>query len=235
MSGSSEGARKRWATPGYKEKMHVIMENVWYDPGIQARKSDARRGVQMTESAKTKLRQTLSDPIQRARMSMNVSGDKNPAKRPDVRAKISASAKSRLLPKERIAQLQKQCREMHTSAWCKNQSTKMCGDKNPKWMGGISFEPYCPKFTKPLKDYIRQKFHHQCVRCGSYGNGRKLDVHHVDFNKMQGCKGQTWALIPLCRVCHAWTTNHRHDAFNTFINYWALNNEINFDVNEEFR
>jgi len=226
--GLSEGAIKRWAAPGYKEKMRAIMKNTQSDPGRRAHMSEVLKGRKRKESSKAKLRETLKDPLIRARRSANVLGDKNPAKRPDVRAKISAKAKARTLSEERILQLQKQVREFHTPDWCKTQSEKMSGDKNPRWLGGKSFEPYCPAFTKPLKEYIRQKFHHKCVRCGSDGNGKKLDVHHIDFNKLQGCKGMTWALVPLCRHCHAWTTNHRHDAFNTFICYWALNDEINF-------
>ena len=35
----------------------------------------------------------------------------------------------------------------------------------------------------------------------------KLDVHHIDYNKGQGCSEHEWRLIPLCRSCHI-KTNH---------------------------
>jgi hypothetical protein len=174
-------------------------------------------------------------PEVKAARSALIKGDRNPSKRPDVRAKLSAATKKRNRSEKDIEQIRKMAREAHTPKWCENQSKAMRGENNPRWRGGISFEPYCPKFTNSLKEYIRQKFNHQCFRCGSDGGDRKLDVHHVDYNKLQGCKGMTWALIPLCQVCHAWTTNHRHDAFNTLINYWVMNSEINFHANEELR
>lgn len=106
------------------------------------------------------------------------------------------------------------------------QSLKQ-GEGNPMWLGGKSFEPYCHKFNDELKEYVRDKFGRQCFICGSPENGRKLSVHHVDYNKLQGCKGKTWTLIPLCNSCHPKTNRNRSHWFNLLINYWALNPEIN--------
>jgi hypothetical protein len=100
------------------------------------------------------------------------------------------------------------------------------GENNPMWAGGKSFEPYCPKFNDELKEYIRGRFGRKCVVCGQPENGRKLAVHHVDYNKLQGCKGKTWSLIPLCHSCHTKTNCNRHHWFNLLSNYWATNPEI---------
>jgi len=108
------------------------------------------------------------------------------------------------------------------------------GEKNPAWRGGISFLPYCHKFNKPLKEEIRELFGRKCYICKKTEkkNKKRLDVHHCDFNKQQGCKGNlTWKLLPLCKSCHAWTTNNRHEAFTLLVNYWAQNPEINFNPN----
>jgi len=73
------------------------------------------------------------------------------------------------------------------------------------WKGFVSFEPYCHKFNYALKEKIRNKYSRICVLCGKseIENGRRLDVHHIDGDKMQGCEGKKFLLVPLCHSCHA--------------------------------
>lgn len=85
------------------------------------------------------------------------------------------------------------------------------GDKNPNWQGGKSFEPYCIKFSNKLKEEVRDRYNRMCVVCGmsEENNNQKLCVHHIDYNKDQGCNGHEWKLVPLCRVCHSKTNGDR--------------------------
>jgi transposase len=107
---------------------------------------------------------------------------------------------------------------------------KFKGDKHPNWKGGISYLPYCKKFG-PMREQVREAFGRKCFLCGFSENGRKLDVHHCDFNKNQGCAGSRgWKLVPLCKHCHAKTTNHRFFYFMLLANYWAMNSNINFNL-----
>lgn len=84
------------------------------------------------------------------------------------------------------------------------------GKNHPNWQGGISFEPYCNKFNNKLKEEIRNKYDRKCVICDKDEQDnitkndkfRKLDVHHIDLDKGQGCNGKEWKLIPLCMSCH---------------------------------
>ncbi len=84
------------------------------------------------------------------------------------------------------------------------------GENHWNWQNGKSFEPYCPKFTKELKEEIRNKYDRKCCICGKNekynitkkGKMIKLCVHHVDMDKGQGCSGKRWKLIPLCINCH---------------------------------
>jgi hypothetical protein len=105
-------------------------------------------------------------------------------------------------------------------------ATKKTGDKNSNWRGGTSFGPYCQKFNAPLKRDIRDKFEHRCYLCGAPENGRKLAVHHCDYNKGQGC-GFKWSLVALCKSCHMKTNRNKHYYFNRQATYWAENPEIN--------
>lgn len=87
----------------------------------------------------------------------------------------------------------------------------MKGENAPSWQGGISFGRYCPKFNEAIKEEIREKYGRQCFLCGKTEkeNGRKLDVHHIDYEKSRGCSGKRWLLIPLCKSCHAKTGHNR--------------------------
>jgi len=87
---------------------------------------------------------------------------------------------------------------------------KMQGENNPSWKGGTSFEPYCSKFNFDLKEKIRNGNKRKCILCGKSEilNGRKLSIHHIDGDKMQGCDGKKWKLMPLCQSCHSKCHSH---------------------------
>lgn len=102
--------------------------------------------------------------------------------------------------------------------WVSKSLKGQTGEKARAWKGGISFEPYCPKFNDALKEEIREKFSRVCFLCPKTEeeNGRKLDVHHVDYNKEQGCNGVRWLLVPLCMSCNA-RVNKDRDYWQDFI------------------
>lgn len=75
------------------------------------------------------------------------------------------------------------------------------GEQNPSWIDGRSFEPYTSQFNKEIKELIRQRDNYQCQKCGmpECEGDRKLDIHHIDYNK-KNCKSSN--LISLCRRCN---------------------------------
>lgn len=82
------------------------------------------------------------------------------------------------------------------------------GEKSPFWKGGISFEPYCPKFNNELKECIRERDNRICQECGKneQENKRKLDVHHIHYDK-PNCNPD---LISLCNSCNS-KVNYNRD------------------------
>jgi len=59
---------------------------------------------------------------------------------------------------------------------------------------------YPRAFDKQLKNRIRARDGFSCVLCGvPQGNGRLLDVHHIDYNKKNLAQEN---LVSLCRFCH---------------------------------
>jgi hypothetical protein len=86
-------------------------------------------------------------------------------------------------------------------------SVATSGEKNPRWRGGISFEPYCPKWNKDLRRRIRAFFDHRCIMCGKSQAGERLSCHHVEYNKSACCDGKPVQFAALCRRHHNMTTN----------------------------
>lgn len=87
-------------------------------------------------------------------------------------------------------------------------SCSVQGINREDFNGFISYDPYCEKFNKVKKKEVRNKYnncdyltgiHRDICNRDKSGKVRELDVHHVDFNKMQGCKGHEWLLIPVSR------------------------------------
>jgi len=74
------------------------------------------------------------------------------------------------------------------------------------WIDGSSFEPYPLGWTKTFKEQIRKRDKHRCRRCGCKENGRKLDIHHIDYNK-ENLSPEN--LISLCHTCHMRTNGDR--------------------------
>lgn len=88
----------------------------------------------------------------------------------------------------------------------KKMSDAKKGELHPNWKNGASFEPYCEKFNDEFKEDIRDKFGRICFLCPKTEeeNGKKLSVHHVNYNKNCGCDGdETCQFVPLCIGCNA--------------------------------
>jgi hypothetical protein len=89
------------------------------------------------------------------------------------------------------------------------------GNQHIFWKGGISFEPYSPEFNQQLKEKIRKRDNYVCQDCGFAQNGKKLTVHHIDYNKKNNSPSN---LIALCSNCHSKTNYNREDWQNYFKN-----------------
>lgn len=102
--------------------------------------------------------------------------------------------------------------------WYDYYSKNFSGENSPMWEGGISFLPYCFKFNNKRRQAVRDFFNNTCIICGKHQSEEltKLDVHHVYYNKDDGCDGRPFNLVPLCHACHT-RTNHNRDYWEIFI------------------
>lgn len=104
----------------------------------------------------------------------------------------------------------KTCR--NPDCYKKWMSISFTGEKSNMWKGGISFEPYCPKFNKTFKERVRAFFDYKCVECGIEQDKYKHSVHHVHYNKESCCDPNIPKMfVPLCRSCHTKTNTNREE------------------------
>jgi hypothetical protein len=118
---------------------------------------------------------------------------------------------------ERKSGLTKRIGQKRSEEVKKKMSKSRSGSKHWNWKGGVKNLPYCPKFTEYVKERVRNHFKRKCYLCGkpeTKNNNKKLSVHHVNYDKGQGCSG-TWLLIPLCNSCHT-KTNFNRDYWETY-------------------
>jgi len=76
------------------------------------------------------------------------------------------------------------------------------GSNNFNWKGGSSFFPYSVDFNNQLKELIRHRDGFRCQLCGcsEIENTKKLDVHHIDYNKLNS---NPLNLVSLCHRCNS--------------------------------
>jgi ribosomal protein S14 len=133
------------------------------------------------------------------------SGENHPKYVPKVKLNCKICGKEyEVIPY--LADKLKTCRD--PDCYKKWMSKINTGENHPLWQGGLSFEPYCPKFNNSFKERVRAYFNNRCVQCGTPQNGEKLHVHHVHYNKSSCCDPNVPKMfVPLCRSCHT-KTNH---------------------------
>jgi len=76
---------------------------------------------------------------------------------------------------------------------------KKMGKNNHMWLGGISFEPYTPKFNVVLQRQIMERDNFTCKNPNCDRVHTRLCIHHIDYCK-ENCKESN--LITLCVSCN---------------------------------
>lgn len=128
----------------------------------------------------------------------------------ETRKKMSEFQKARMQKPEERLKRSLQTKKYFESPEARQHASEMKrGEKSPTWKGGISFEPYCIKFTKEFRERVRMFFNHECVLCGVKQTTRKLHVHHVNYNKDTCCNDAPRLFVTLCMSCHSKTLLRR--------------------------
>jgi len=165
-----------------KEKLRNAMKNRKFTEEWKQKISNAKKGKPMSEQQKMNL-------------SKGWKKENNKPCKEETKQKIS----KKLMGHEVKEETRQKLHETHL------------GEKAPNWKGGISFEPYCPKFNENLKLRVRAFFEYRCIICGKHENecNKKHCVHHVEYNKQACCDGKPVHFAILCTKHHTKTNNDR--------------------------
>lgn len=98
---------------------------------------------------------------------------------------------------EPVTKIQKYCNRKCAD---KHHAHRISGNGNGRYVHGDALRPYPPGWTRTHKEQIRERDGHSCRLCGRAAEPqRRLDVHHIDYNKDNLDPSN---LITLCRFCH---------------------------------
>jgi hypothetical protein len=107
-------------------------------------------------------------------------------------------------------------------------------EKHPCWLGGKSFEPYCPKFNKEFKSIIKLRDNYCCLNCGMSEQthiilkGKRMTVHHIDYDKKNTCLQNCCTLCNHCNI----KANINREQWTLFFQE-KLTNKYNYQYSKE--
>ncbi len=165
--------------------------------------------------ARKKISQGVKDfyknnPQAREILSEAKKGNKNPAKKLEVRQKLRELNLGKNNPnygKPRSIKSRKKVSASHQ------------GIKLEEWTHFTSFEPYGPEFNDTIKKKIRKRYNYICQLCGDKIIKQKLRkflcIHHIDFNKKNNSEEN---LTPLCNFCNTSVNKSREEWTDYFQN-----------------
>ncbi len=181
----------------------------------------------------------------RLNKSLLIMGDKNPnfggLSKKHIE-KISLSQKGK---KHSIEHIKKQIesREKNNKKWILEETKRKIsdtalknrvsvGEKNPNWLGGLSFEPYDSNFNNKFKRAIRKRDNQICLKCGIHREKllRALDVHHINYNKLMSIPQNCCSL---CRRCNIEVNKNRKHWTKFFQSLLNERYDYKYNTNQE--
>jgi hypothetical protein len=160
-------------------------------------------------------------------------GEKNPAKRLEVRKKMSqnhSDISDNKNPMYKSGSREKLSIKLKKVFNTPEYLARISGPNSCHWKGGIAFEPYCNIWgDKYFKEIIKDRDHHTCQRCGItemlsfkvYNQG--LTIHHINYNK-KDCHLDN--LITICVSCNC-TANFNREYWQNLYNFIICGSKIN--------
>lgn len=184
---------RRVLTEEHKSKTKESMKRWWQDPANREKRAAAFAKPGISAKMAANARVLWDAPGAKERMSKAMTTATAKAKRKTPTARLIKSKAAQKLWQN------PEYRATHT------------GPNNGCWLGGLSFEPYCPKWTKDLRNRIRAFFNYECLVCGksTEENVKQLSCHHITYNKQACCDGKPVQFAALCITCHAKTNKDR--------------------------
>lgn len=126
----------------------------------------------------------------------------------EAKQKMSETRKGKGMGSKHTEEFKQKMRKLHLGMNNPAYGRMRLGSDSNNWKGGISFDPYPIGWTDILKKSIRQRDNYKCQLCDKTQKqeGRKLSVHHIDYNK-ENLDPKN--LITLCKVCNSKVNGNR--------------------------
>jgi len=181
-----------------------------------------RLGIKHTDESKKKIKETEENGYKNGRINAFYGRKHSGKSRQKIKEGVSESnIRHPELKKQRIETRKNNGKPWHSDKSRENISKALKGNPNNPWfIDGRSREnnPYPEDWVEVLRDSIRKRDDYICKLCGIHqdeieGRYRKLDIHHIDYDKKNL---NPTNLISLCRDCHP-KTNYNRDYW---INYF---------------
>ena len=207
--------KKRWANPEARKKQSNAQKKRYEDLTERKIQSDTMKKRYEDPTERKKLsnaqKKRYEDPAERTKTS---DSNKKRYEDPTERKKSSDAMKKRWAnPEARKKQSDIQKKYFEDPKARERRSASLQGISYDEWVAFASEQKYCPKFNKSMKQHIRDKYNNCDYISGlpAYicNNNQNLDVHHIDYDKRQGCDDHEWRLIPLSHKNHARTNRNR--------------------------
>jgi len=137
----------------------------------------------------------------------------------ETKKKISQSQKGKIISSETRQKLSDINKGKKLSEETKRKmGDSRRGEKNCNWIEDRSRFLYPMQWDDVIREGIRQRDGYICQECGIHnqelsGFYKKLDIHHIDYNKKNLDPKN---LISLCRSCHMKTNTNREYWINYF-------------------
>lgn len=140
----------------------------------------------------------------------------------EVKRRMSIAMKGRVISqKQRLEHSKRMLGRKYTQEHKDKISKAQSGEKGNNWQGGIAKLPYLAEFNKKLKNFIRKRDNYCCRLCRirEVVCKKKLNVHHIDYNKKNNIPDNP---ISLCTPCHG-KTHFNRDGWIRLFNYDFVN------------
>ena len=191
-----------------KTKLRQVNKGKHHTPEAKLKMSLARKGVPLSEENKlhisqAKIGHTVSE-VTRLKISLAQKGvplsAEHKANSIEILRKVNEAHRGVPRSTEDKLKMSQSLKQLWTEQGFRETHS---GENAPRWLGGKSFEPYSPEFSRWKKRLIKDRDNNQCRLCGST---IKLCVHHIDYDKLNS---DPQNLISLCNYCHGKTTSVR--------------------------
>lgn len=231
----SEETLKNWSivrkgiklSEATKRKMSVNNGRYWLGRKLteehKQKLSDVHKGVKLSEEHKRKIAAAgigrICSEETRKKLSASATGRKLSEETKKKLRGPRLGSRGRKLSEEtkrKISESHKGIRPSEEARKKMSDAKKgRTGEKAANWQGGISFEPYTPEFNDALKEKVRKRDNHICQLCGKTEEqeGKRLSVHHIDYQK-ENCAEDN--LMSLCHSCNAKVNFDRLDWMHYF-------------------